>query len=150
MRDISTNNAPYLTDGVLGRRLLAWAIDAVLCGLVSAALALALFFFGLLTFGLGWYLYALMWLVPIAYTYLCVASAAQATPGQRAVGLVVVADLDLGSPNGAQALVYAVGFWATLAAAGPLLLVSLVTARSRCLHDIISGLVVIRADSPQP
>ena len=41
-------------------------------------------------------------------------------------------------------------FYLTLATSGLLLLVALFTVRHRTLHDLVSGLVVVRADGMQP
>ena len=68
-----------------------------------------------------------------------------ATPGQQVLGLVVRRDDDLGRPTPVQVFVYTLIFYLTLAATGLLLLVALVTVRHRTLHDLASGLVVVRA-----
>jgi uncharacterized RDD family membrane protein YckC len=52
---------------------------------------------------------------------------------------------DLGPPSFAQAFVYTLVFYLTLATTGLLLLVALATVRHRTLHDLASGLVVARA-----
>ena len=52
---------------------------------------------------------------------------------------------DLGPPTPLQALVYTLLFYLTLATSGLLLLVALFTVRHRTLHDLASGLVVVRA-----
>ena len=89
--------------------------------------------------------------VPLLYNWLFVAFTS-ATPGQRMMGLVVRRDADLGPPDGAQALVWALGFALTLTFTGGLLwlLVVMFTLRKRALHDIIPGLVVVRADALAP
>jgi len=138
---------PYLSDGVIGRRIIAWAIDAVLGGVMSAVVSLGLILMGFLTFGLSWHFLGGIWLVPIMYTFLCVGYGGGATLGQNFAGLTVLRDEDFGPASPAQALVYALGFWVTLAIGSPLLLVALVTRRSRCLHDIACGVVVARVDS---
>ena len=70
---------------------------------------------------------------------------ASATPGQQALGLVVRRNDDLGQPMLAQAFVFTLVFYVTLAATGLLLLIALFTVHRRTLHDLASGLVVVRA-----
>jgi hypothetical protein len=79
------------------------------------------------TFGLGWQLFGLVPLVPFAYHCLFLT--------------------DLGPPSLAQAVVSTLVFYLTLATSGLLLLVSLFTRHKRTLHDLFSGLVVVRRHS---
>lgn len=140
-----------LTGGVLGRRVLAWLIDALLIAVLLGLLKLTLFLLGLVTLGLGWFLFGGLWIVPSAYTFLWVGSTMQATPGQAACGLIVVRDDDLGRPTPAQALAYAACYWLSMALGAVWLLVALFTRRKRCLHDIVAGVLVARVDAvPQP
>ena len=133
----------WLTEGVLSRRVFAWLIDMLLIGLILGALWFVLLLFGLLTLGFGFSLFAVLPFVPFAYHFLFVAGSS-ATPGQQALGLIVRRNDDLGPPSPLQALVYTVLFYLTLATTGLLLLVALFTIRKRALHDLASGLVVIR------
>jgi uncharacterized RDD family membrane protein YckC len=134
----------WLTEGVLTRRVFAWLIDALLIGLILAALWFVLLLFGLLTLGLGLPLLGVLPFVPFCYHLLFVAGPASATPGQQALGLVVRRDDDLGRPTPVQAFVFTLVFYLTLAATGLLLLFALFTVRRRTLHDLASGLVVVR------
>jgi uncharacterized RDD family membrane protein YckC len=134
-----------LTEGVLLRRVFAWLIDVLLIGLILAALWFVLMLFGLLTLGLGLPLLGVLPFVPFCYHWLFVAGPSSATPGQRALGLAVRRDDDLGPPTLAQAFVFTLVFYVTLAATGLLLLVALFTVRHRTLHDLASGLVLVRA-----
>ncbi len=134
----------WLTEGVMSRRVFAWLIDMLLVGLILGALFLVLLLFGLLTLGLGLPLLGLLPVVPFCYHWLFVAGPASATPGQQALGLAVRRDDDLGRPTPVQAFVYTLVFYLTLATTGLLLLVALVTVRHRTLHDLASGLVVVR------
>jgi uncharacterized RDD family membrane protein YckC len=135
----------WLTDGVLPRRVFAWLLDVLLLGLLLVALWFVLLLFGLLTLGLGLPLLGALPLVPFCYHWLFVAGPASATPGQQALGLVVRRNDDLGRPTPVQAFVFTLVFYLTLAATGLLLLVALFTIRRRTLHDLASGLVVVRA-----
>jgi uncharacterized RDD family membrane protein YckC len=133
-----------LTEGVLIRRVFAWLIDVLLIGLICVALWFALMLFGLVTLGLGLPLLGVLPFVPFCYHVLFLAGPASATPGQSALGLVVRRNDDFGRPTPVQALVSTLLFYATLATSGLLLLIALFTVRRRTLHDLISGLVVVR------
>ena len=104
-----------------------------------------LLLFGLLTLGLGLPLLGVLPFVPFCYHLLFVAGPSSATPGQQALGLVVRRNDDLGRPTLAQAFVFTLVFYVTLATTGLLLLIALFTVRRRTLHDLASGLVVVRA-----
>ena len=134
-----------LTEGVLPRRFFAWLIDILLIGLILGVLWFLLLLFGLLTLGLAMPLLSALPFVPFCYHWAFVAGPAAATPGQQALGLVVCRNDDLGRPTPVQAFVFTLIFYLTLAATGLLLLVALFTVRRRTLHDLASGLVVVRA-----
>ncbi len=135
----------WLTEGVLSRRVFAWLIDVLLVGLTLVALWFVLLLFGLLTLGLGLPLLGVLPFVPFCYHFFLVAGSASATPGQQALGLVVRRNDDLGRPTTMQVLVFTLVFFLTLATTGLLLLIALFTERKRTLHDLASGLVVVRA-----
>ncbi len=133
-----------LLAGVLLRRCVGWLTDLLLVGLLIAMLWSSLLLLGLLTFGLGWWLLGLVPLMPFAYHCLFLTGSLSATPGQALFGLVVRRDDDLGPPSLAQAAISTLIFYLTLATSGLLLLVALFTQRKRTLHDLASGLVVVR------
>ena len=150
------DETPFL-DGVLSRRCIAWILDAILIGMLLFVLVWVLTLFGFATLGLGFGLMGVLPLVPFCYHLLSLLSAGSATPGQRACGLTVRRNDDLGPPTGVQALLSVIVFYVTLATSGLLLLIALFTARKRTLHDLVSGLVVVRTrafdaltGSPQP
>ena len=136
-----------LTDGIIGRRVLASIADGLGIGLALGGLHALFWLLGFLSFGLFWFLATGLWVVPIAYVWLWVASDTQATPGQMLLGLCVARDADLGRPTPAQALVYAVAYAVSLWLGAVWLAVALFTRRFRCLHDIAAGLVVVRRDA---
>lgn len=133
-----------LTEGVMFRRVCAWLLDLLLVGGIVAVLWVVLVGFGLLTLGLGLPLLGLLPVVPIAYHVLFVAGSRSATPGQVMMDLVVRQDADLGRPSLLQAALFVAGLWVTLAAGVVWLAAALVTTRHRALHDLVSGLVVVR------
>ena len=129
--------------GVLWRRVAAWFIDVVIIAVLVAGLWL-LFLLGVLTLGLGFPLLGALPLVPFCYHLLSLMSPANATPGQYMLDLIVRRNDDLGPPTGLQAVVSTLAFYLTLMTSGLLLLVALLTTRRRTLHDLASGLVVVR------
>jgi uncharacterized RDD family membrane protein YckC len=142
---MSSLDEDLLIEGVLTRRVFAWLIDVLLIALICVALWFALVLFGLLTLGLGLPLLGILPFVPFCYHMLFLAGPPSATPGQSALGLIVRRHDDLGRPTPVQALVSTLLFYVTLATSGLLLLVALFTVHRRTLHDLLSGLVVVRS-----
>jgi uncharacterized RDD family membrane protein YckC len=133
-----------LTQGVLSRRILAFILDGVLVAAVCAVLWVVLLTFGVLTLGIGMPLLGLLPLVPLLYNWLFVASPLSATPGQRLMGLTVRRNRDLAPPTPLEALVWTVGFLVTFSLGIVWFAAALITLRHRTLHDLVSGLVVVR------
>ncbi|HZT25651.1 MAG TPA: RDD family protein [Pseudolabrys sp.] len=138
---------PELFEGVLPRRVIAFAIDFIIIAAPVVLAAMVIFAFGLVTLGLGWALY---WLLPpasliwaIVYFGLTLASPASATVGMR------VMDLEMRTWYGAPAYfvlgaVHAIVFWFTVSALTPfILLICFFNDRRRLLHDILLGTIVI-------
>ncbi len=134
-----------LTRGVMIRRIFAWFADLFILGLFALMIWGGVFAFGVITLGLGWSLFPVLPLIPFLYHILFVASPMAATPGQAMFGLTVRNNLDLARPNIIQALIYTVIFYATLAAGVIWLGIALFTDRHRTIHDLLSGLVVVRS-----
>lgn len=139
----------FLTGGVMSRRCVAWVFDVFLIALLIWVLWWILVMFGLLTFGLGFGAMSILPFVPFCYHFLSLLGASSATPGQQMTGLTVRRDFDLGPPNALQALASVLIFYLTLATSGLLLVVALFTRRHRTLHDLVSGLVVVRVRGMQ-
>jgi uncharacterized RDD family membrane protein YckC len=146
---------PELFDGVLARRVVAFAIDLTVIALPLIAAAVFIFVFGLITFGLGWVLF---WLLSPAsviwalfYYGFTLGGPASATLGMR------VMEIEMRTWYGAPAYfvlgaVHAVVFWISVSVLTPfVLLVGFFNARKRLLHDILVGTILInnaaRADS---
>ena len=142
---------PELFEGVLARRVMAFVIDVVIITMPLIFLAIVIFIFGLVTLGLGWFLFFL--LSPIAviwalvYYGLTFGGPASATIGMRMV------DLEMRTWYGSPAYfvlgaVHAVVFWITVSMITPLILiVCLFNERRRCLHDMLVGTVVINNEA---
>lgn len=138
---------PELFEGVLARRILAFAIDALLIFAPVALAFVCVVLFVLVTFGLAW---PLLWLIYpgtviwiLIYYGATLGSPASATLGMRALGL------EMRTWYGAPCYfvlgaVHAIAFYVSVSALTPLvLLVGLFNARRRLLHDILLGTVVI-------
>jgi uncharacterized RDD family membrane protein YckC len=135
----------WLTQGVLVRRLLGWAIDALILSVLFSIAWSVTALFGILTLGLGMPLMGLLPALPFVYAWAFLASGMAATPGQAIMGLTVRRDEDLERPTGLQALAFVLAYCATIALGAIWLAVALFTVRKRAPHDLISGLVVVRA-----
>lgn len=127
-------------DGVLFRRAIAFVADYIAVGLLYIPAFVVVFFLGVITLGLGWFLYPVLFVVVAGlYFGLSVSGPFQATPGMRAMGL------KMQRTNGTQidfltALIHLVLFWILNAIVTPLvLLVGLFTDKSRLLHDFALG-----------
>ncbi len=140
----------WLTRGVLIRRMLAWVVDVLVIGALAGMLWTVLFTFGMVTLGLGLPLLGILPLVPFLYHILFLASPLSATPGQTLFGLTVRRDEDFSRPSLLAAVISTLLFYLTLATSGLLLLVALFTVRKRTLHDLLSGLVVVRERALTP
>lgn len=134
-------------DGVRTRRIFAFLLDYLIVGLLCIPFAILVALLGLLTFGLGWALFAI--LVPavaIIYVWNTLGGRNQATVGMRMMG-IRLDRLDGRPVDGLLAVVHSVLFWAGNAVLTPLiLLVSLFADRKRTLHDLLLGTVVTRSD----
>ncbi len=134
-----------LTRGVLSRRIVAWWVDLLIIAVLCAVLWSGLFAFGVITLGLGMPLLGLLPAVPFFYNWLFLASRMAATPGQALLGLTVVRNEDFDRPSPLEALVSTAGFYLTMALGVIWLGAALLTVRHRTLHDLLSGLVVVRS-----
>jgi uncharacterized RDD family membrane protein YckC len=138
--------------------VLAFFIDFVVISVPLVLASVFIFVFGIVTLTLGWALY---WLLPpasviwaIAYFGLTLGGPRSATIGMRML------DLEMRTWYGAPAYfvlgaVHAIGFWLSVSALTPfILLVPFFNQRRRLLHDIVLGTVIInnpqRAASMRP
>ena len=135
-----------LFDGLLWRRALAYLIDLCVIGAILIAAWIVFALLTVLSFGLlGPGLWFLFGLIPLAYHTLLVGGRHGATIGMRLL------DLELRSWDGyrpvfLQALAHAALFYVTVGATCSLvLLFALINRRSRTLHDVLSGLLMVRS-----
>lgn len=131
--------------GVLSRRVFAFLIDYMIIALLWVPAAVLVFFLGILTLGLGFLLYPILFFV-VAGLYFGVSLAGpfQATPGMRAMGIAMVR-LDGRKLDFVTAIAHLALFWILNSVLTPLiLLVGLFTERSRLVHDLLVGTATIR------
>jgi uncharacterized RDD family membrane protein YckC len=137
---------PELFEGVRWRRSMAFVVDVTMVGMLFMIAAFAVFFLGLVTLGLGWMLYLILWqAVALLYTAFTLGGPSSATPGMRLMGL------EMRLWYGAKvypllAAVHVIAFWLSISLLTPfVLVVSLINERKRLLHDIVLGTVVVNA-----
>lgn len=140
---------PALYEGLLIRRMLAYAVDVVAIVVLSVAAWIAFGILGAVTFGLlapiG---IIVIGLIPLSYhTYFL--GNRGATPGMR------LFDLEMWSLTGKQPE-YVQAFFATALfyisvglTASLILIVALFNDRRRALHDVLAGTLVLRQAKPE-
>ena len=137
-----------LYEGILGRRVGAYFVDAFLILTVNIALHILLLLMGLLTFGLSWLLLGPVTFltVALAYNTLFIGGGEGATPGMRLFG-IEARGLNGGRPDYFQAFLMTALFYATVTVTSFLvLIVAFFTEHNRTAHDLLSGITVIRRD----
>ena len=138
---------PYVRAS-LGARFVAYLLDILFIFGFSVVLWLAIAFIGLVTFGLGWTLFAVLPASGILYSALTVGGAGQGTFGMRLMGLRVVAPESGSRVDMITAAVHALLFYVAITTF--LLwfvdmLFGLMRSDRRLGHDLILGLAVVRA-----
>lgn len=140
-------STPELFEGVLARRVIAFIVDVIILGVPVLLAAIFIFLLGIVTLGLGWFLYwvlspaAIVWAV--LYYGLTLGGPQSATIGMRMV------DIELRTWYGAPSYfvlgaAHAILFWISISVLTPLiLLVCFFNHRHRLLHDIVLGTIVI-------
>ncbi len=128
-------------DGVRRRRVTAVMLDLVLVSIAAFGLWLALL---VLTFGLSLVILPPLFpFVAFFYNGLTVSGPSMATPGMRLCGLELRMDVTGARVPFLNAALHAVLFYFSWTIP-PILLVSLLTRDKRCLHDVFSGVIVVR------
>jgi uncharacterized RDD family membrane protein YckC len=131
--------------GVLSRRIFAFVIDYVIVALLCIPAAVVLFFLSIITLGLGFFLYpALFVIVAGLYFGLTLGGRNQASLGMRAVGIAIVR-VDGRPMDFLTAIVHLALFWILNSVLTPLILLAgLFIERSRLVHDLLLGTVIVR------
>jgi uncharacterized RDD family membrane protein YckC len=134
-------------DGVRTRRMFAFFIDYLIVGLLMIPFAILVAIFGVLTLGLGWMLFGILFpAVALIYIWNTLGGPKQATVGMRMMD-IRLERLDGQKVDGMLAVIHSVLFWAANAILTPLVLVvTLFADRKRTLHDLLLGTVVARTD----
>ena len=139
--------SPALYEGVRTRRIGAYLVDVCIILAINVALHVLLVILGLLTFGLAWLLLGPITFltVGLAYGTLTIGGGRGATPGMRLFG-VEARGVHGDRPDYWQAFLMTALFYATVPITSFLILaVALFSDRKRTLHDILSGITVVRA-----
>jgi uncharacterized RDD family membrane protein YckC len=143
----NTSPSPPEQEGVLGRRLVAYSIDILIIFGFMIVLAFAIFLFGIITFGLGWILYAA--LIPgtaIVYTALTMGGAHQATIGMSMAGLMGRRQ-DGSRVDWLTAAIHSLLFYIAAGTFFLLLLdilIGFARADRRLGHDLLTGIVITK------
>jgi uncharacterized RDD family membrane protein YckC len=139
---------PELFDGILSKRILAFIFDAVAIVLLMVPAALMVLILGVLTLGVAWLLFPVLFaVVALGYVGLTAGGRNSATPGMRLAGVT------LRTWSGQRmfpvlAIMHALVFWFSVGILTPLvLLVGLFTYRRQLLHDLLLGVVALNADA---
>ncbi|MGE3305513.1 MAG: RDD family protein [Rhizobiaceae bacterium] len=132
-------------DGVRRRRLFAFLIDYALVALLWVPAAILVGILGVLTLGLGWMLYGILYpAIALLYVARSVGGPRQATPGMRMMG-IRLDRYDGQRIDGLFAVLHFLLFWGLNVVLTPfVLLASLVLDHKRTVHDLLLGTVVTR------
>jgi uncharacterized RDD family membrane protein YckC len=142
---------PELYESILAKRVVAFFIDAVIVFLLMIPAALIVALLGIVTLGIGWLLFApLFAIVALGYVALTLGGANSATVGMRSLGIEMRL-LDGSRPYPLLSAVHALIFWLSVSILTPLILiVGLITERSRLLHDLILNTVLLNSRHLRP
>lgn len=136
--------APELFEGLLTRRVVAYLIDVVIIGALTALLIAVGLVVGFLTLGLGWLLLPLALPLAIVVYY----SATLGSPRRSTIGMglmdIVLVPVN-GRLDGLAILIHPIVFWITVWVAWPFSLAfALFTPRRQMLHDLVTGTQMLR------
>jgi uncharacterized RDD family membrane protein YckC len=140
--------AAFRTDGVLTRRLLAYAVDAVVLTVLFAVLWTAIAILGVVTLSLGWFLFPVLAVLPVAYNAITIAGSSQGTVGMRVMGLRVIDAGTGGRVDLVRAAVHALLFYVALGSFGILLVIDILVgvfrADRRMARDLALNVALVR------
>jgi uncharacterized RDD family membrane protein YckC len=137
--------SPELFEGLLTRRVIAYAIDVAIMGVLVLLVSLVGLVLGFLTFGLAWA--ALVLVIPaviIGYYATTLGSHRRATIGMQMMDIVLTPAR--GVPlDGWMAFLHALLFWVSIWISWPVsLAIALFTPRRQMLHDLVVGTLMLR------
>jgi uncharacterized RDD family membrane protein YckC len=138
---------PELFEGVLARRMIAFLVDLIIIGVPILLAMIFIGILGLVTFGLGWLLFWLVYPGSVIWALIYYGSTF-GSPASATIGMRLM-DLEMRTWYGAPAYfvlgaAHAVVYWITVSVLTPLILVvAFFNERRRLLHDILVGTVVI-------
>ena len=141
---------PELFRGVLTKRVFAFLIDLVILSIPIVLAILFIALFGVVTLGLGWFLF---WLIsPLSVIWaLLYYGMSLGGPNGATVGMRMM-DIEMRTWTGEKpyfilGAVHAVLYWVSVSFLSPLvLLVGLFNGRRRLLHDVVLGTVFINSN----
>jgi uncharacterized RDD family membrane protein YckC len=128
-------------------RSLAFVVDAIAIAILMGISSIVIGILGIITFGLGWLLYFIVWPAVALLYYFFTLSQTGATPGM-AMFSVELRDADGGKLHPIIGLVHPALFWFTIGFL-PLFLISIVVSllddKKRMLHDIVLRAIMVRS-----
>jgi uncharacterized RDD family membrane protein YckC len=137
---------PDLYDGILAKRVVAFFIDVLIVALLMVPAFLLVFIIGIVTLGLGFLLFPPVFaIVALGYVALALGGPSSATIGMRAT------NIEMRTGTGGRmfpllAAMHALIFWFSVSILTPLVLVvGLLSNRSRLLHDILLNTVMVNS-----
>ncbi len=132
-------------DGVRTKRILAVLVEWVIVRALCVPVTLVIFLLGVVTLGLGFFLYAGMFpAIALLYSGFTMSGDKQATIGMRMMD-IHVERVDGRKIDFLTAVAHTLLFWAGNVIATPLiLLVTLFTENKRTVHDLLTESVVKR------
>jgi uncharacterized RDD family membrane protein YckC len=137
---------PDLYDGILAKRVVAFFIDVLIVALLMVPAFLLVFIIGVVTLGLGFLLLPPVFaIVALGYVALTLGGPNSATIGMRAT------NIEMRTGTGGRmfpllAAMHALIFWFSVSILTPLVLVvGLLSNRSRLLHDILLNTVMVNS-----
>lgn len=140
------NRWPELYDGVLAKRIVAFVVDAIIVGALMIPAFLLALALTIVTFGLAWFIMPpLLFLVALGYVLLTFGTPRSATIGMRLV------NIEMRTGSGMRmypllAVAHAAAYWISVSALTPIvLLLGLLNARRRLLHDFVLGTVMLNS-----
>ncbi len=145
---------PGLFPNVLTRRVVAFIIDLIVLSVPVALAYLFIAVVGLITLGLGWVLFWLVWPATVVWAVIYYGTTLGG-PHSATIGMRMM-DLELRTWYGAPGYfvlgaAHAILFWTSISFLSPLiLLIGLFNARRRLAHDIVLGTVVINNSIRSP